>query len=591
MYTKKKSWNLIRLILLIALPAMVLGYFCPLPVQSAAQTLKVVMDDNYPPYVFRDATGELVGVLVDQWRLWEKKTGVTVEISAKDWARAQQEMQAGRYDVIDTIFKNPEREKLYDFSRPYTRLDTVIFFNKNLPGITGLESLRGFNVGVKSGGHSTTVLQQAGISGIVEYKSYDEIIQAARDSNLLIFIMEKSPGLYFLFKNGLKDEIRFSEPLYFGEFHRAVQKGNAEKLRLVEMGFSQINRSEYDAIDRKWFGANPAASSVDYRFLIALLGGIVAISLLLALWNWILRRTVRRKTAALAASETKYRELMTNLSIGVIVHDANGHPSFWNKAALRILGLKAEQLTGENALPQGWEYVSVTAERLESTLMPARLVLAAGEPLCDYILGIRQPHKSLKWLQVDAFPDFREPGDIEQIVVTFFDITDRREAEEKLLFISFHDALTGVYNRAYFEEELRRLDERRSGTVAIAVADVDGMKQVNDTWGHAKGDELLIRIANILRKSVRSEDVVARIGGDEFAIILRNADEAMVAAIFERLNHTLEIENQQEDTAIPLLFSLGYAYSEDPDAAAVTLFQTADNRMYQDKARRGGARR
>ena len=93
--------------MLIALPAMVLGIFCPLPVLSAPQTLKVVMDDNYPPYVFRDAAGELVGVLVDQWRLWEKKTGVTVEISAKDWARAQQEMQAGRYDVIDTIFKNP----------------------------------------------------------------------------------------------------------------------------------------------------------------------------------------------------------------------------------------------------------------------------------------------------------------------------------------------------------------------------------------------------------------------------------------------------------------------------------------------------
>lgn len=591
MYTRKKSWKIIRLLLLIALPAMVLGLFCPLPVQSAPQTLKVVMDDNYPPYVFRDAEGALVGVVVDQWRLWEKKTGVKVEIAAMDWARALQEMQAGRYDVIDTIFKNPEREKLYDYSQPYTKLEAVIFFNKNLPGITGIESLRGFNIGVKSGDHATTVLQKAGISGIVEYKSYDEIIHAARDSNLLIFIMEKSPGLYFLYKNGLKDEIRFSEPLYYGEFHRAVKKGNAEKLRLVEMGFSQINRSEYDAIDRKWFGVNPAASSVDYRFLIAVFGGIVAFSLLLILWNWVLRRTVRRKTAALAASETKYRELMTNLSIGVIVHDANGHPAFWNKAALRILGLKAEQLTGEIALPQGWEYISLKAERLDSALMPVRLVLSAGEPLCEYIMGIRQPPNSLKWLQVDAFPDFREPGVIEQIVVTFFDITARREAEEKLLFISFHDALTGVYNRAYFEEELRRLDGRRGGEVAIAVADVDGMKQVNDTWGHAKGDELLIRVANILRRIVRSGDVVARIGGDEFAIILRNADEAMVASIFDRLNQTLEIEKQQGDTAIPLLFSLGFAYAEDPGVAAVTLFQIADNRMYQDKARRSVLRR
>ena len=152
----------------------------PMPNEKSISGLRVVVDDDYPPYTFRNENGVAVGIIVDYWRLWEKKTGVTVEISAKDWARAQQEMQAGRYDVIDTIFKNPEREKLYDFSRPYTRLDTVIFFNKNLPGITGLESLRGFNVGVKSGGHSTTVLRQAGISGIVEFKSYEEIIRAAR---------------------------------------------------------------------------------------------------------------------------------------------------------------------------------------------------------------------------------------------------------------------------------------------------------------------------------------------------------------------------------------------------------------------------
>ena len=157
------------------------------------------MDDNYPPYVFRDNEGQLGGILVDQWALWEKKTGVKVQLTAKNWADAQLEMQEGKHDVIDTIFQNPTREALYDFSKPYVRLDAVIFFNKNLPGIKDLSSLKGFNVGVKQGGHSTTVLKQAGISGIVEFSSYEAMVLAARDHNLLIFIMEKPPGLYFLF--------------------------------------------------------------------------------------------------------------------------------------------------------------------------------------------------------------------------------------------------------------------------------------------------------------------------------------------------------------------------------------------------------
>ena len=582
-----KSFLLLTAVILV----FALGFFSMSQnVATAPRVLKVVMDDNYPPYIFRDGEGKLTGLLIDQWALWEKKTGVKVEVAAMDWAQAQTEMQAGRHDVIDTIFSNPERELIYDFSKPYTRLDTVIFFNKNLPGITGIESLRGFNVGVKGGGHSTTVLKRAGISGIVEYKSYEALILAARDNGLLIFIMEKQPGLYYLLKNGLRDEIRFSQPIYFGEFHRAVRKGDSETLKLVESGFAQISEAEYGDIDRKWFGDIAPVSAIDYRLRIAIISTIVMISLLLLLWNWLLRRTVNRKTRALAESERKFRDLLMNLAIGVIVHDDNGNPTFWNTAALDLAGLTEGQLTGKTRFPIGWEYISNQGERLPATDFPARLVLSKGEALRDYTLGIRQKNEFTRWFQVDAFPDFNDAGHIEQVVVTFFEITARRESEERLRFISFHDALTGVYNRAYFEEELRRLDGRHSGSVAIAVADVDGMKLVNDTWGHAKGDEMLSRAARLLSRSVRQEDVVARIGGDEFAIILRNAAEVAVEEIFGRLLQTMEEQAQQTDSDIPVSLSVGYAFAAEPGESSVELFKKADNRMYQEKAKRRGNR-
>ncbi len=88
---------------------------------------------------------------------------------------------------------------------------------------------------------------------------------------------------------------------------------------------------------------------------------------------------------------------------------------------------------------------------------------------------------------MDAFPNFDDEGRIEQVVVTFFNITTRLETEQRLIYISFHDALTGVYNRAYFEEELRRLETRRNGPLAIAIMDIDGLKQVNDIWGISVG--------------------------------------------------------------------------------------------------------
>ena len=555
-------------------------------VMAEPKTLRVVMDDNYPPYIFRDAEGQLGGILVDHWALWEKKTGVKVELTAKNWADAQREMAEGKHDVIDTIFRNPERDALYDFSKPYAKLDAVIFFNKNLPGISDLASLRGFNVGVKQGGHSTTVLKQAGVSGIVEYPSYEAMVLAARDRNLLIFIMEKPPGLYFLYKHGLTDQLRISEPLYSGEFRRAVTKGDLATLKLVEDGFAKVSNSEKEAINRKWFGDAPGKPTVDYKMFIGGLGLAVVVAFLLVGWNWTLRSSVRRKTAALAASEQKFRELLLNLAIGVIVHDAAGKPTLWNTAALRELGLSEQQLAGSAPLPPGREYITASGGFLTESLHPVQLVLTTGEALREYSMGLRQPGMADKWFQVDAFPDFDGRGQIEQVVMTFFDVTARWETEQRLTYISFHDALTGVYNRAYFEEELHRLEHRRSGSVAIAIVDVDGLKRVNDTWGHSKGDELLVKAAQILRHTVRTEDVVARIGGDEFAIILKNTAESVLELIFQRLRQALEQEKLKPEELAPLSLSFGYAFTSKPEISAVELYKTADNRMYQAKAQR-----
>ena len=581
------SW---RVTVLTTFLAIMLGLFClPLIGFAASPVIQVVMDDSYPPYVFREPDGKLAGILVDQWALWSAKTGVRAEIAAMDWAEALARMQAGQYDVIDTIFRNPEREKIYDFSKPHVRLDALIFFRQTVSGITGIPSLRGFNVGVKRGDHAVTVLKQAGITSLVEYDSYEAMILAARDKSLLVFVMDKPPALYYLYKYSLQDEIRFSGPLYFGEFHQAVRKGDDKMLQLVEAGFAKISPEEYAAIDRKWFGASSVVNPPDYRPLAALAVSVILVGLMLLAWNWLLRRTVRVTTRELAASEEKFRNLLMNLSIGVVVHDSSGAPTYWNRSALRQLHLSAEQLAGTQPCPAGWVFISDEGFPLAPEQFPASLVLAAGEALRGYAMGLRRPGDRCRWFEVDAFPEFDPDHRIVQVVVTFVECTARREAENNLRFISFHDALTGTYNRAYFEEELRRLDGRREGAAAIVVADVDGMKEVNDTYGHLTGDQLLIRAARLLQGSVRQEDVVARIGGDEFAVIFRNADTPTLDGVCERIRQLLDQE-ETDATTTPLRLSFGYALGGGPEIAAATLFKEADGRMYEEKKRKRGIR-
>lgn len=159
------------------------------------------------------------------------------------------------------------------------------------------------------------------------------------------------------------------------------------------------------------------------------------------------------------------------------------------------------------------------------------------------------------------------------------DITERREAEERLVAMSRLDALTGVCNRAWFEEEMRRANVR---PVGIILCDVDGLKLVNDTLGHAAGDELLSTAAGLIGRCFRSRDVVARIGGDEFAVLIAPADEHLIETAVRRMRAGIAAHNARAER-FPVHLSIGYCCLRDASVPLGEALREADARMYQEK--------
>lgn len=191
------------------------------------------------------------------------------------------------------------------------------------------------------------------------------------------------------------------------------------------------------------------------------------------------------------------------------------------------------------------------------------------------------------------FRYFGKNGDIRNCIVTnalipgtrksvasLLDITDRKQAEERLRYLSQHDQLTGLYNRTYFEQEMRRLEGIGPVPVGFIVCDVDDLKPVNDTMGHDKGDEMLVAAAGVIKEGAGEGDVVARIGGDEFAILLPNSNRAGMERACGRIKKAV-LKYNAENPELPLSLSIGFAVNN--ERSLDVLLKEADNNMYRDK--------
>ncbi len=168
-----------------------------------------------------------------------------------------------------------------------------------------------------------------------------------------------------------------------------------------------------------------------------------------------------------------------------------------------------------------------------------------------------------------------------RVLLSILDMTARKKAEDYLRYLGTHDVLTGLYNRAFFDEERTRLERGRRYPVSVMVADLDGLKPTNDTLGHEAGDKLLRRVAEVLRSAFRAEDVVARIGGDEFAALMPATDETAAAHTMERIQTLINLNNKYY-RGPALSLSVGVAIAV-RGLSLTEAQRLADDRMYAEK--------
>jgi PAS domain S-box-containing protein len=400
--------------------------------------IHVVSDDNYPPYLFRNSEGKVEGYLVDIWTLWERKTGVRANLTATNWAEAQRMIRDGEADVIDMIYQTPPREPLYDFSPPYADLPVAIYTDPSISGINSVSTLKGFQIGVQAGDACIDTLAGSGITTLVQYRNYTDLITAAMRQEIKVFCLDEVPANFYLYQAKAQDRFRQAFKLYTGQFRRAVRKGDAATLRLVAQGMSAITADEEAALRKKWFGT-PLDVSQYGRYLGWGLLSLLAAGAVLLIWNLTLRRQVSAKTATVtrtlaelrkahqATEEARESLTATLQAIPDLLFELDIDGRYVDVFANQedLLASPRQELIGKHV-------TDVLPAEAASTALEA--IAGAARSGSDYGRVIRLDlDGKAHWFELSATRKHSAAAALPRVLVLARDVTPRKEAEEILL--------------------------------------------------------------------------------------------------------------------------------------------------------------
>jgi len=286
----------------------------------------------------------------------------------------------------------------------------------------------------------------------------------------------------------------------------------------------------------------------------------------------------RKAESALRDSEERYKYLFENSGVGIGYYTEDGVVISYNKKALETIGGTLEDYVGKSLLE------IYPGQKGNAYYSRIKLAITSETP------QVYEDHLVLrgtaKWFSSIVTRITDASGQVIGVQIATLDITEKRKAEEEINFLAYHDHLTNVYNRRFFEDEFVRINTEANFPLAIITGDLNGLKLINDSIGHAAGDQAISLFAAALQEQIRGCDILGRIGGDEFGIILPKYTDDESKALLNHLQSTIRIklnDTQSAETQIELSAAYGYSVQTYIGQTLDSLMNEAETFMYRRK--------
>lgn len=287
---------------------------------------------------------------------------------------------------------------------------------------------------------------------------------------------------------------------------------------------------------------------------------------------------------SLEEEKEKLRITIASIGDGVISTDLYGNVTIFNKVAEQLTGWPQKEALGR---PIEEVFNIINEDTRIKCENPIQKVIESG-----LILGLAN-HTALvskdgmeSSIADSAAPIKDSDGNIQGVILVFRDITEEKRRQDEIYYMSYYDSLTGLYNRRYFEEELKRLDTERNLPISVIMGDANGLKITNDAFGHSEGDKLLKQVAKAIKTICRAEDIAARWGGDEFVILLPKTKKEDAGAIVKRIK---DVCSDMHVDSLNVSIALGWDTKETRDQSLLKTLKSAEDYMYKHKVVEGNS--
>jgi len=546
------------------------------------KSINLCIDPNWMPYEsFKN--GKHIGISANYFKLIENKFHLPINIvKTETWNETLKFAKRRKCDILSLTVKTESRAKYLNFTTPYLKIPLVIATRNSALFIDDYQVLRGKKLAITKGYAFREILEKKyPYLTFVDVENVKDGLDRVEDGEFYAYVGSLMSIGYTIqndFLGELKISGKFTETWDLGI---SVRNDDLTLLSIMQKAVYSVSEQEKQKIINNWVAVE-YVEGIDYTMFIEIL---VPLSVIIFIIGFLYRKEKKLKNE-LEVQNIVFDIIINTIENPMFYKDIGGTYQNANQAfAKKILGMNREDLVGKSL----GELTDIISSQEIAFFHQQDEKLYESKQNQVYETTIKLKNGLVKDFRIQKNLFYSHSGEILGYVGFMYDITEMKEREKELKFMASIDPMTKLYNRRYFTQAgdaLLKLAKRERTALSIVMLDIDNFKNVNDTYGHKIGDDVIISIANELKQISRESDIVCRFGGEEFIFLLANTQMNGANNIAEKIRTSIEnIEIPLSDAeSINITVSIGVCGVDiEKDVTLEASIKKADDALYRAK--------